>query len=92
VVRPCRAQAWREASPVARDYSYDTDYESSPEQKRNRAARGRARYEMMKLYGKKAIEGKDIDHIHAMATHGVDNERDNLRIRSIHENRGDKTF
>lgn len=71
--------------------AYETKYESSPEQKANRAARGRARYWMMKRYGKKAIEGKDIDHIKSFKG-GGGNEPSNWRIRSVHENRGDRTY
>jgi hypothetical protein len=72
--------------------AYDRAYEARPEQLRNRAARGRARYEMMKHYGEKAIAGKDIDHIHALASGGAPDAMSNLRIRSIHANRGDKTY
>jgi hypothetical protein len=75
-----------------RDYSYDTEYESSPEQKANRAARGRARYLLMKRYGRKLLENKDVDHIHALATGGAKDDPKNLRLRSVHANRGDKTY
>lgn len=75
-----------------RDYSYDTEYESSPEQKAHRAARARARYFMIKRFGKQALEGKDVDHIKAVEGGGSGDAPSNLRIRSIAANRGDKTY
>lgn len=75
-----------------RDYSYDTSYESSPEQKSHRAARGRARYFMIKRYGAEVLKHKDVDHIKAMEGGGAGDAPSNLRIRSIAANRGDKTY
>ena len=45
-----------------RDYSYDTKYESSPEQKKNRAARGKARDKLEKAGKVRKGDGKDVDH------------------------------
>jgi hypothetical protein len=72
--------------------AYETEYESSPQQKANRAARGRARYYMMKHLGERAIAGKDVDHIKALKGGGSPTAHSNLRVRSIHANRGDKTY
>lgn len=69
---------------MARDYSYDTNYESSPAQKKARAARGRARYHLMKKYGKGALKGKDVDHKDGNPTN---NNPRNLHITTKHYNR-----
>jgi hypothetical protein len=47
---------------TGRDYDYDTEYQSSPEQKKNRAARGRARYALEKAGKVRKGDGKDVDH------------------------------
>jgi hypothetical protein len=41
---------------------YD-DYHASPEQKKRRAERNRDRKTAEKKYGKKALEGKEVDHV-----------------------------
>lgn len=71
----------------ARRKAYQTAYESTPEQKANRAARGRARYWMMKRLGERALQGMDIDHKKPLA-HGGSNDMSNLRLRPVHQNRG----
>jgi hypothetical protein len=51
----------------------------------------KARYWAIKMYGKAAYEGKDLDHIKPLAA-GGSNEPSNWRPRSIHDNRADKSF
>lgn len=74
-----------------RDYSYDTKYESSPQQMKNRAARNKARAEVVKKLGAAAVRGKDVDHKRPLALGGSNSAR-NLRVRSIAANRGDKSM
>lgn len=62
---------------------YDT-YQGTPEQKKNRAKRNRARRLMIQKHGKAAVKGKDIDHVNG---NPQDNRMSNLRITSKHFNR-----
>lgn len=78
--------------PVHHETSYDVAHEHTPEELEKRAARGRARYYMIKKYGERVLKNKDIDHIHALASGGSETAPSNLRVRSIHANRGDKTY
>jgi hypothetical protein len=77
---------------MARDYSYDEKYEASPEQVKHREARNRARAEEKKKLGASAIKGKDIDHIKPLKDGGSTVKGKNVRVRSVHSNRGDKNF
>lgn len=70
-----------------RDYTYDLKYQSSPEQKANRAARGRARYEMEKKGKVKKGDGKDVAHEKPLSE-GGSNSASNLKVQSIKKNRG----
>lgn len=77
-----------------RDYSYDKRYESSPEQIKHREERNKARYDVAHhihsaIHG--SIKGKDIDHKKSLEA-GGSNKPSNWRIRSVHSNRGDKSF
>ena len=63
----------------------DKIYQSSPEQKKRRAARNRARYHAIKKFGKKALQGKDIDHKNG---NPLDNSAKNLRVMNRKKNRG----
>lgn len=65
---------------------YD-DYHKKPEQKKNRASRNGARRRMRKILGKKAIEGRDIDHKDG---NPKNNSRNNLRVLSKKANRSKK--
>lgn len=65
---------------------YD-DYHKRPEQKKNRASRNGARRRMKKILGKKAVEGKDIDHKDGNPRN---NSRSNLRVLSKKKNRSKK--
>lgn len=47
-----------------RDYKKEyRDYHGTPEQKKRRAARNAARADAVKKYGKKALRGKEVDHL-----------------------------
>jgi len=67
------------------------------DRKAKRRARNRARYAMLKkltekhgaVKAKKMMEGKDVDHVRALAT-GGSNSTSNLRLRDAEENRSDK--
>lgn len=65
---------------------YD-DYHKRPDQKKNRASRNGARRRMKKILGKKAVEGKDIDHKDGNPRN---NSRSNLRVLSKKKNRSKK--
>jgi hypothetical protein len=46
---------------------------------------------MLKIHGKKALKGKDVDHKKALSS-GGSGARSNLRIRSASSNRADKSY
>lgn len=49
-----------------RDYKKEyAEYHASPEQKKRRAERNRDRAAAEKKHGKKALEGKEVDHVNA---------------------------
>lgn len=74
---------------MARDYKHEyASYQGRPEQIKNRAKRNAARRLMIRKYGKSRVAGKDIDHKRPLRS-GGGNGRGNLRIRSVHANRGD---
>ena len=80
------------AAPSGRVYSaYDLAYSRRPEVKKRHAEQVKARRWAIKKYGAKAVAGKDIDHVRSLKSGGSTTLK-NIRIRSIHENRGDKTF
>lgn len=69
-----------------RDYKKEyREYHGKPEQRKRRAGRVKARREMIKIHGKQALAGKDIDHADRNPNN---NSRGNLRIQSKHKNRG----
>ena len=72
---------------TGRDYTYDTQYQAQPEQVKNRAARNAARRKMKAKHGASALNGKDVDHKDGRPTN---NDTANLRIESVHKNRGRK--
>lgn len=61
-------------------------YNSKPEQKKNRAARGRARYALMKKGLVRKGDGKDVDHRMPLSR-GGSNDTSNLRVESASSNR-----
>lgn len=74
----------------ARDYKAEYErYHSKPEQRKNRSLRVLARRKMAKELGESAISGKDIDHKRPLSKGGT-NARGNLRVVSVHKNRGRK--
>lgn len=77
--------------PVHHPTAYDRRYKKNPEYMADQRARMKARYWAIKRLGAKALEGKDLDHVKPLAA-GGSNDPSNWRIRSVHENRGDKSF
>jgi len=76
--------------PVHHRNAYDRAYEHTPRVLAIQRLRNRAHYHMVKKYGAAMLKGKDIDHIKPVAAGGTD-APSNLRLRSAHENRGDKS-
>lgn len=71
---------------MARDYAKEyREYHSKPEQIKRRSSRNKARRLVIKTRGKKAVEGKDVDHADRNPTN---NSPSNLRIQSKTKNRG----
>lgn len=66
-------------------------YQSSPKAIAQRSARNKARRAVAKILGEAAIRGKDIDHKRPISKGGT-NSLSNLRVRSVHSNRGDKSM
>jgi 5-methylcytosine-specific restriction endonuclease McrA len=72
-----------------RDYKMEyRNYQGKPKQKKERAARTRAREEMKKKGRAKVGDGKDIDHKKPLRS-GGSNGINNLRSRNKSENRSD---
>lgn len=69
-----------------RDYSYDTHYEATSEQRKNRSERVTARRELASEGRVHKGDGKDVDHIQPLSK-GGSNKRDNLQAISAHANR-----
>ena len=75
----------RTKAQLAKHYK---DYQGRPDQIKKRSERNKARRMMEKKHGKAALNGKDVDHKHAMRNGGT-TKMSNLRIRSVSANRGD---
>lgn len=74
---------------TGRDYSYDKEYQSSPEQVKNRMKRNKAR-KMMEREGKvKKGDGKDVDHKKPLKK-GGGNGKKNLQVINKSKNRAKK--
>tara|TARA_R100001463_G_scaffold55362_2_gene106843 strand:- start:455 stop:679 length:225 start_codon:yes stop_codon:yes gene_type:complete len=70
---------------MSRNYKSEYDkYHSKPKQKKNRAKRNAARALLIKKRGKKAVQGKDVDH---KDRNPRNNSINNLRIASKSANR-----
>ena len=68
-----------------RDYKKEyANYHASPDQKKKRASRGRARYKLMKKGRVRIGDGKDVDH---KDTNANNNSENNLRVQSKSNNR-----
>lgn len=75
---------------MARDYTKEyAEYQGTPEQKKNRAQRNKARRLMIREGKAAKGDGKDVDHIKPMKSGGT-SAKSNLRMRSKSANRGDK--
>lgn len=72
-----------------RDYSYDSHYEASSEQRKHRSERVLARREMANEGKVHKGDGKDVDHKRSLSNGGTNN-RSNLRVTSAHSNRSRK--
>ena len=68
-------------------HKMDHGYNHRPDIVKNREERNQARAIMKKKLGAHAIAGKDIDHKKKVIDGGT-NAPSNLRVRSIHANRG----
>lgn len=76
------------AAPSGRVYSaYDREYQSRPEQVAKRVKRNAARRLMLKKHGKKALNGKDVDHKRGTE---AGNGSSNLQVISKKANRSKK--
>jgi len=69
-----------------RDYSYDTHYEASKEQRHNRSERVLARRELANEGKVHKGDSKDVDHVKPLSKGGT-NKRSNLQAISSHANR-----
>jgi len=69
-----------------RDYSYDTHYEASAAQRKNRSERVLARRELASEGKVSKGDHKDVDHIKPLSK-GGSNKRSNLQAISAHANR-----
>lgn len=68
-----------------RDYKKEyREYHGKPEQIKRRAARNKARSLMIKKHGKKALQGKEVDH---KDFNPKNNNASNLSIKSKAANR-----
>lgn len=68
-----------------RDYKKEyKNYQGTPEQKKKRASRGRARYSLMKKGRVRLGDGMDVDHKN---TNANDNSPTNLRVQTKSANR-----
>lgn len=75
---------------MARDYKKEyAEFQGTPEQKKNRAQRNKARRMMIREGTAAKGDGKDVDHIRPMKSGGT-SARSNLRMRSKSANRADK--
>lgn len=74
---------------TGRDYSYDKDYQNSPEQIKNRVKRNKARSAMEKDGKVKKGDGKDVDHKNPLKN-GGSNKKENLQVVNKSKNRAKK--
>ncbi len=84
------AEGGEKRSPTAhrtpsQEKRYTRTYRATPEQKKNRAARGRARTKLKKEGVN--VAGKDVAHKKSLMKGGT-NARSNLTVQSVKKNRG----
>lgn len=73
---------------MARNYRAEYDnYQGTAEQKKNRAARNRARREAERAGQVKKGDGKDVDHKRALSKGGSATAKSNRRITTASDNR-----
>lgn len=72
--------------PTKRDYKKERKYDGKPEVKARRAARNRARYQLMKEGVVKKGDGMDVDHKVPLSK-GGSTKRSNLRAVKASKNR-----
>lgn len=73
-----------------RNYTKENKWESSPEQKKRRAARGRARYKAMKEGRVRKGDGKELDHIGSHPRGSLDNVPTRVVSRAYNRRRQPK--
>ncbi len=70
---------------MARNYKQEYErYHKRPEQRKRNDARKQSRRNMVKIHGKSALQGKDIDHVDR---NPLNKSKRNLRISSVKNNR-----
>jgi len=74
---------------TGRDYDYDTKYQSSPKQKKNRAMRNAARRKAIKSGSAKRGDNTDVHHVKSIKDGGK-NSSGNTRVISRSANRAKK--
>lgn len=70
-----------------RDIQRETETSNARGEKPKRAARNRARRELMKLGMVKKGDGLEVDHIKPLSKGGAETAKSNLRVVSAHTNR-----
>lgn len=73
---------------TGRDYSYDKEYQKSPVQKKNRAARNKARAAAIRKGSAKRGDNTDVDHVKPLSKGGSRNGK--TRVISRRANRAKK--
>ena len=64
-------------------------YYGKPKQLKARSSRNKARRILVAKFGKAACKDRDVDHIDH---NPLNNKLSNLRLRNVHENRGDNLW
>ena len=70
-----------------RNIAQETKTSNARGEKPKRAARNRARRELMKLGMVKKGDGRDVDHVKPLSKGGAETAKNNLRVVSAHTNR-----
>jgi len=70
-----------------RNYKEEYKYHGTEEQRRNRAARNKARRELEKIGRVSKGDGKDVGHKRALIN-GGSNSKANLEVQTVKGNRG----